>query len=790
MGFELLVGPPGSGKTHLLLERVTELATEGKRVWWAGLPAQRTSVYRRATARGALLGLEFQTLQQVYYRLLAHAQALKPLIRGTGRLALVGEALAHEQQGLPSPGEARLFAAAVAEAKRYGLEPSDLPGDDRETERLRNVYRAYERLKADAWDYDDFRLEALRLAECGRAAPEADALIVDGLRELSPLDMRLLSHLGRACEVHLALPRTPPGLEPDRVLGPRDDVQRSCYRAANPVSEARWVLNSLKRDLACGLDPLDLAVILPGGESVAFTALADEYGVPVMDERPEALADSRPGRLLIELLELPDYPTASRLLPIRELAPLADAALDEGVAGFEALDRLARRLGLGEAWEAWIARLKVPPEGGAEALDEWAGNLVDLALTLAGGGERGRYHPGTVPERFREQALLRAKEAQRVAAGDGFRAWWAALLGDSGTSSRKPGGVALIDERQASGRRFRKAYLMRANEGAYGAGEREDYFVPEELRLPLSNLLQGSSAVLPRRFEGRDELLFEELLTVADELVVTFPSGDQGGPLLPEPALIGEGEPEPLPPLPVASRLELAVGEGYRADRERSAREPAPTPAISLEELRRFDECAMRHWLEGLLERQGDRTTDRWWDSLRRDLLGRSKLDAERLAFLADRHPPAAAWLERHHELLLGLSFGVRLPVQDDRVYASLDAAVTSGSEARIYAFAPPGETAAQEFIEERWTELWAAGHMLARYPDRIKQVRLFVWPLLGEPVEAYSGGIRREWGRIAYRRERAEAALSRLDAGSIEPSPGFRCRSCVVRDACREAAR
>src|SRR5690606_9268784 len=52
------------------------------------------------------------------------------------------------------------------------------------------------------------------------------------------------------------------------------------------------------------------------------------------------------------------------------------------------------------------------------------------------------------------------------------------------TTVRTPAasGVALLDEKQASGRRFRRAYLLRALEGAYGGTEVEDYFVPEEGR--------------------------------------------------------------------------------------------------------------------------------------------------------------------------------------------------------------------------------------------------------------------------------------------------------------------
>ena len=99
-----------------------------------GLPSQRSYLYTRATAHGAVLGLEFLSSQQVYYRLLAAALKLKPLLVGTGRIALVGEALLTCYGELPAPGEARLFTRAIAEAKRFGLEPQTLPQTDRESE--------------------------------------------------------------------------------------------------------------------------------------------------------------------------------------------------------------------------------------------------------------------------------------------------------------------------------------------------------------------------------------------------------------------------------------------------------------------------------------------------------------------------------------------------------------------------------------------------------------------------------------------------------------------------------
>ena len=94
--------------------------------------------------------MEFLSSQQVYYRLLAHALKLKPLVVGTGRIALVGEALKKLHDALPSPGEARLFTRAIAEAKRFGLSWREVTAhnpDDHEVARFRAVFRLYEDLK-------------------------------------------------------------------------------------------------------------------------------------------------------------------------------------------------------------------------------------------------------------------------------------------------------------------------------------------------------------------------------------------------------------------------------------------------------------------------------------------------------------------------------------------------------------------------------------------------------------------------------------------------------------------
>ncbi|MFO7546665.1 MAG: hypothetical protein R6W77_14320, partial [Trueperaceae bacterium] len=210
MAWNLWVGPPGSGRTTAMVDVARRACRDGRLVWWVGLPAQRSSVLRRVTEEGfTALGIEFMSAQQMYYRLLAHALRSCPLVVGSGRLVRVAEALADVAGVLPTPGEARLFAYAIAEAKRFGLSAADVEhearrvGSDPERRRFAEVFFAYEQRLEGAWDYDDVRAEATSLACTADDPCEADVVIADGLREIGPLELRLLQGLSRSVEVHL-----------------------------------------------------------------------------------------------------------------------------------------------------------------------------------------------------------------------------------------------------------------------------------------------------------------------------------------------------------------------------------------------------------------------------------------------------------------------------------------------------------------------------------------------------------------------------------------------------------
>ena len=846
---KLLIGPPASGKTEHLLDIAIKACKDNKLVWWIGLPNQRDATYRRATKEGAVLGLEFLSQQQLYYRLLAFWQQLKnkPMV-GTRRISLVGEVLskigsevANQQadtgtsspeddfKRIPTPGEARLFSVAIAEAKRFGLTSEDIPNavEDAETRRFARVFKKYEEAQkakesSDAlnsvssgneevgeWDFDDFRTATLNYLKANTTLDpkedlEPDLIIIDGFRETGPSEVAIYQELAKHCELWLSLPTEPPELKATKELTEPYPTTIKRYRATNPIAESRWVLRSLKRDLAeQKLKPLDIAVILPQRSIKAFLSLADEYQIPLMDESPRALSDTIGGNLLLDLLELPDYPTASKLLAIPKLQPLARAALDKGIAGKDAIGQLALELSQKEEtaqietdWQKWLKTLEVTTQP-----LQWASDIVEEIPLLLGWhkneDEDKDYSQDLKDwEKHKELLLRRAKEAEHiinilgkedvsVEALQHFRAWWAGLIKESFQFNKPNGGIALLSDRLVSGRRFKKVYLMSATEGSYTIGESEDYFVTEELRQELDAVFSG--VALPKRFQGRDEMLFAELLSRGDEVIVTCPEASQGGQLVPELALVGDVRPEPLPDVPAGSQLELVTNSHFEADLG-----ALELGTISLERLKKFDECAFQYWAEDrVLE---DSNLPRWSELISK-MRGYKKLNAARIENLKADFPEAAHWLEAYKEELVKFTFGLRLP-DEGNLHAYIDAVYRSGGEASLYRFsAPTTETTgihnaeeAEDYLKKRWNEMWAAGYLLENYQGRIHKVKLYVWPVLSAPIDVMPKGIEYVWRQIATKQTKARKAFRNFQAGKVDPNPGFRCRECKVSDLCRVA--
>ncbi|MEX2503038.1 MAG: hypothetical protein WD336_11735 [Trueperaceae bacterium] len=809
------VGPPASGKTHHAIARARAVAEDGGRVVWIAPATLRTHLLRRIARHGPLVGLDVATVQQVAYQ--AMADRRRPLLIGTGRLATVGEALHADRKDPPSPGEARLFAQAVAEAKRHGVPMHRIAGTDPESARLRRIHRAYAHAKGDAWDYDDYLREATqRMAQAlpGEAPLplEADLIVVDGVPELAPAEVRLLRAVARHLPVRIWVERLPPEVEPDRRLPPRDADRTTVHRFPNPVAEARWVLRDVKAELASGRDPLDLALIVPPGRARALVALADEFGLPLMDETPRALADRPEGRRLTDLLELPDAPTPARLLSVPDLQGLGAAALRAGVAGHEAIRRLARERGEADAWRAWLH--DATPDGrDADALLAWGERTVDRAFAAlpgahdpAGTASGAAASSSASPrerERFRDEALRRLSEAARVASGPEVRAWWAALLQEPAGFDAPPAGVAVLHPDQATGRRYLRAWLVGAVDGAFAPRDREDYFVPEDRR--ADPVLAFRHPRLPKRFQGRRPAVLAHLRRRAARGIITVHDADRGGRVAPEPAWAG------LPAEPPPERPAGSAWEGRDARPFRPLDGPVDLGPPEIGRLARYARCGFRAWAEPLLGFADDRTAgdqdaddvaasgtlQEAWRPLRRELRTRDGWSQADLSDLAERFPAAADWISTHLGALSDLRYGVRLQGEEDGPngpYVRLDAAGREGPHARLVRFVAPGaatETAdADRILRADGRELWAARTLLRRYRGRIERVTLVVWPIGGEPVPYPERGFARPDASMDRIDREARAVLPAWRAGEVRPAPGFVCRDCPVYDLCREGRR
>lgn len=826
MAVNWVVGPPGAGKTHVVAEVACAAAAAGRRVRWLGLPTQRAHVLRRLVEAGPLLGVEVITLQQLAYAVLAADGAARHQLVGTARLALVAEALLARDGVLPTPGEAALFAGAIAEAKRYGLEPEALAtsasggargvaGVAGEIERLAEVYAAYERLKADDLDYDDVRREAWRRTSAAptervAALVGADVLIVDGIRELAPEDLGWLQRLSDGVEVWLTASLPPPeavlaAAASLRVLEARpNDVV--AWRFANTVAEVRGVLRALARDLAQGTDARDLAIVAPPGTIRALRALAGEFDVALSEETPRALVDLPLGRLLADVLELPTHPTAGRLLAVPALAAIGRRALREGMTGVEAVERLAAEEGLADTWHDWQTALTPGPDPLA-----WARRVVALAGDLvseveADDDERvpavgSRSSDRGAVARAQEAALRRAQEAARLARAvlvtggaegvesaqdGGFRAWWLALLRASSLRERPRPGVALLSASQAAGRRFRRVYVLGAVAGAYDEGEREDYFVPEDGRAPFAALARDRWAgshgtALPRRFRGLDPLVRAELRARADEVVLSHADGDRGGPLRPDEVLLGRAAGDPPPEIATSSRLEAREGVPFEA-----VDDVVVAGRVGVEGLRRAHECAFRVWAAPLID---DDPRSPRPARARRALTASDTLTPERQAALAATDRWLAPWLARHEADLGRLRFGVRLDDGREGPSVRVDAVAREAGVVRIVRFLLPGEDPRDVLRpDRRWSELWAADVLRRRYPRQAPRVDVVAWPLGGDALVLTPDGVdtrELEPKRRRVRRE-VEAAWERWRSQPPRPSPGFRCGSCPVIDVCR----
>jgi len=741
--------------TRRLARKARELASPARRVAWLTLPSLRDAALLLLAREGARLGVEVMIFQALYHRVVTARHPPEGMIGPGERVALVAEAL-HQRGWLTSPGEARLFARAIAELKRFGVAPDEVPTGDREAERLAVVFRDYEARRGRRFDPDDVAWEAVRRVEDGEAVPFLGAVFAAGFLELAPRELRFLRAVAERLPVGLVLPEDPGlGLEP--LLPP--PVAREGLVAENPVHELRWVLAEVKADLLeRGYAPDEVAVVAPEGKLLELELLAREYGLPLANEAYRALADTEDGRRLVELLSLAERPSGERLF-LLGLEGLAREALKLGLVGFEALSRLAEARGEREAFERAMARLEPGPDPLA-----WAKGLLAADPVL-------RESP------LRPVFEERAREAWIASGGRDFVRWWRGFLERVRSRRREPAGVALLTPEAAVGRRYKKAYLVYATSGAWALEERESYFVPEESRRPWRALAEGG---LPRRIRGRELLLFRALSGLAERLVVTYPATEGGQPLFPEPVLIC-GEPRPMPPPRAASAYGYAPAPG----REDETYPPLPEPG-TLAELERWDawgRCGFKAYIEKkrlLPPEEVAWSEERWFFYWR--MLQRAKRDGT--------PPPeeALAAFGMDKETWRRLELGPRVRLDTWKLPPAVVGGLELGRPVRVFRFgdAPVADVKeAREKFARRSAEVLAA----AALAQAGRPAEVWYWGLGGRPVRVWSLDLANEKIQLLInnRLKRARKLLSAWREARAEPRPNWSCRRCAFGDLCRE---
>jgi ATP-dependent helicase/nuclease subunit B len=851
---ELLIGPAGSGKTRAAVNRALECAKRGERVIVLTLPNQRAQFLERLAANGPSLGVEVTNLQNIAYRLLDRLGENRPVVLNPGRVALTARILERHLERSVGPGEARLYARAVAECKRFGYVPQTSGEPYQDT--LAQVYSGYEAalIASDLQDLDDVRLRLTELLETLSFQPESlepvptksaaielgAHLIVDGYRSFNPSELEVICALASIARSSLI---TLPAGSPDthleawahplrpaeiRAIGSRLNASVKRLNGAgkpwaglpktvrletysNPVDEARATLRQIKTLMHTGTRAQDIAIVIPNPVFVrVLEALGREYSVPIAPETQGGALETHDGRKLEALLAAParDYPVRelralSGLEP--DLSTLADALEQAGVAAGssayplvcfdqDALDALER-----------VRVIAQPPETGTAAeLVAWFETLLERFMRDAPFAESARVIA-------REAARILEPTAQTSMSGAGFTDWLRNLLSSLQVTHPDAGrGVAVVTAEEISGRRFDHVFVIGATDGAYKSGEGEDFFVPEEQRDSLEQLLRLIPG-LPEKLNGLEDSAFFDIVTRANlGLYISHPRAERGASLRPHPRLaqLGTGTARTSEPPSTASTLELAAASQHLSAPPRADWKIKPRASLRANDLERAAQCNLRSWADTVLPapaRASGLVTDellRSWGSKMR----RAKWKGEDTKALE-------AVPEEHKDRLASLASGFRSRLEqviESRVPGQPGVDVQLGYRANLdgieftldgvrFKRDPSGQIRSTEIF--RVLEDANDGYSQFMNPDRQREwwfahamsgrgsiVTFWAWDLNNQPKFVMNLEKPYAQRRLAESLVALEETKRALETGNITANPGFHCRLCAQRDVCREA--
>ncbi len=828
MSVRLLVGAARSGKTRAAWRFALEKVELFERVIVLTLPSQRGFWLEGLAGLGASLGVEVTNLQNLSYRMLDRLGSNKAVVLNPGRVALTARALEMVLGRAALVGEARLYAQAIAECKRALFVPQVFT--DEYGNVLARVFVAYQGLleSEDLQDLDDVRLRAAELL-LRQPLPLGAHFVVDGYRSLNASEFAAIRALATCADsTLLTLPsgapdtakeswahlvRVPDLLEIQKALGAKLERLPSLGKpwaglprvvrvraSANPVSEARAALRQVKAWLLEGVSARSVALVVPNHVSArVLEALAREYQVPLAPESLGGLLESSLGRVLEAALLVaardfaaPELRVLAAVFP--DLERLADALDKRGLQGGSSAYRVL--LETDDLLFAWavlddLRILCTPPEfADPTVLVQWFEILLERIVPLAA---------------WLPSARVMAREAARLLVASGqdssglqFAEWVRTLLSAAALPHPDAArGVAVLTPAEVSGRRFAKVLVLGVTEGAYQNLESEDFFIPEDDRVALEQVLQGTAAALPLRMNGLADAALYDVVTRADEeLIISFPRAERGSSLAPHPRLARLGVPIEPELRITAGLLELAHTQNLGSSPVQSAVfkvEPrtAPFAATELEAVAR---CGLRAWATRLMPRE---STNSLLPSLTLKNLRRSVSEET----LLQRAPQSLqANLERFDPNFMALleSFepaGNPLEMQvfkrtSQGIEFVLDGMIRrndSNGNAKlleVYRKLEDIESAFEAFRDsERHREWWFADIAM----QSGLRVAFCAIDNEGRTKNVMNPGAEKSQKRLLESRAVLERSRNDLERGVVRATTGFYCRSCTYQDLCRE---
>ncbi len=812
----LLIGASGSGKTRAAQRFAAFCAKNNERVIVLTLPSQRSFWLEGLAALGASLGIEVTNLQNLCYRMLDRLGANQAVVLNPGRVALTARALETVLNRSVQPGEARLYAQAIAECKRAVFVPQT--GGEWYLDTLASVYQTYQALleQNQLQDLDDVRLRAAALLE--QQALKLNAhLLVDGYRALNTSELTAMSALSNCADSLLltlpngapdttreawAHPIRPPEL---RVIQERLGAKLERLEAtgkpwaglpstvrirasANPVSEARAALRQIKQWLLEGTSARDMALIVPSHVSArVLEALAREYHVPLAPESLGGLLETAYGRVLEVALTSParDFPADElRVLSLvfPELELLANTLEKRGLQGGSSL---YKNLLIAEEFQpAWAVlddlKTWLTPPNTDFVL--WFEKLLELLIPDAP---------------WLESARVLAREAARLlpetGSGAQFAEWLRTLLQASSLPHPDAArGVAVLTPDEASGRRFAKTIVLGVVDGAYQNLQAEDFFIPEDERVPPELLLLEKR--LPWRMNGlSDTILYDALTRANQETIISFPKAERGASLLPHPRLARLGVKIESELRQTAGLLELAHSQQPSNQKNntllfRVAPRQEPFSATELEGVAR---CGLRAWAGRFLPKSEDTNLLPSYalKNLRRakDLESAPKqlqpnLERFDQAFVAMLEASLEATPADTMTPFTRVSGGVEFTL--DGLVRRNDLASGKAKALEIYRRVEHLEDAFEAYRENNRHREWWFADMAIQSGLRVTFCAI---DAAGQTKNVMNPQAEKSQKRLLESRAVLERAKNDLETGVVRVVTGFHCRSCAYQDLCRE---